>query len=246
MSRVRIGIAVLLISGVALMAVQVPRILAEGSLRMLLAQSEELREDGSIDESIVILNRAIEKASSLTLEGRLEAGNQWKLSLLAVLGDLQMEEGRFEDASQSVKRMLETPANADDKFGAFNTKNLDVLVRVVSGTATAEEVRAVISALNDLVGETSVDPESAATTYGDLFLALRAAGDAQSDAPGSARDYVGAARLLDAYERSGQYALTPELLNPAAKDLKKSAHRRILLQRLPGMPAEIVALTNPN
>jgi hypothetical protein len=142
--------------------------------------------------------------------------------------------------------MVAAPATSDDRFGTFNTENLSLLVRTVHQAATVEQVRSVISALDKLVSETSVDPESAAMTYGDLFLALRASGDRTSEAPGQPSEYKGAARLLDAYERSGQYALIPDLLDAAREDLKKSAHRRIMLQRLPGMPAEVVALTNSN
>jgi Zn-dependent protease with chaperone function len=242
MRRARLAIVGIFVLGVLLIALQYPRVRDEGAVRALRTQAVELEERGQIAEAVEAYEKAIDHAAKLADEGRLSRASRHELALLASLGDLHLQAGDSLAATRVAERMEKRQTDEEDVFGQYNIRNLRLLLGVLDGTATSEAVRSLIADLDALVASQPVDPGSAATTYGDLFLALRASGDRTTEAPGRPGDYVGAARLLDAYEQSGRYALVDEWLVPAAKDLKKSALRRQLLRAVAALPPEIVAI----
>lgn len=238
MRRCRSAILLLFLAGFAWVAYGAPEVIGEGRIRRPLLLAEEYLREGRLEEARSEAEAAARYGADAREKGGLRRAAVLEVHALALLGDILLYQGNVEGALELAGRMAERVSDGD-AVGAFNARNLAVLAGVILGKADAAEVRQVLDELQQLSIESNRSPDADSGVYGDLFLALRAAGDGKTPAPGSPGAYRGMARLLDAYERSGSHALTGRLMAAAREDLSRAAFRRMLLSRMPDLPPGI-------
>ena len=240
LTRCRWGIMVMFGLGVLWFGLQAPNQIAHGRMRLPLLDALEKSEKGQVEQSITSLKDAVAQAAALRERTGSQGAKEVELEALGRLGDQYLALGRVPEAKSVASRLKDV--SGEDELGLLNAQNLDALLLAQEGKARPELVTAVIDKLYEVDSRRPLEPNSVATAFGDLFLALRACGVADVPAPGEPAAYKGVARLIDVYERSGEYAFKDDLLDAAREDLKARWILRRLVKRIPDLPAPITDL----